>query len=123
MVGIYQKAYRHPVQAPYRMAQSLLGLKLAVEKAMAANGGKPTGEQLAAALTNLEWDSPAGRIRMAAAARRCRKRRSASALRRGQEDGGLDDIQRFRRLRHPPPNMKSEDWLKPRPARSADDGA
>ena len=27
-------------QAPYRMVQSLLGLKLAVEKAMAANGGK-----------------------------------------------------------------------------------
>ena len=48
------------------MAQSLLGLKLAVEKAMAANGGKkPTAEQLAAALTGLEWDSPAGRIRMA----------------------------------------------------------
>ena len=41
----------YPVQAPYRMAQALLGLKLAVEKAMAANGGKkPTAEQLAAAL-------------------------------------------------------------------------
>ena len=64
---LYPKAYNvYPVQAPYRMVQSLLGLKLAVEKAMAANGGKkPTGEQLAAALTSLEWDSPAGRIRMA----------------------------------------------------------
>jgi branched-chain amino acid transport system substrate-binding protein len=64
---LYSKAYNtYPVQAPYRMVQSLLGLKLAVEKAMAANGGKkPTGEQLAAALTGLEWDSPAGRIRMA----------------------------------------------------------
>ena len=38
---LYSKAYKvYPVQAPYRMVQSLLGLKLAVEKAMAANGGK-----------------------------------------------------------------------------------
>src|SRR3954470_15432063 len=64
---LYSKAYNvYPVQAPYRMVQSLLGLKLAVEKAMAANGGKkPTPEQLAAALANSEWDSPAGKIRMA----------------------------------------------------------
>ena len=49
-----------------RMAQALLGLKLAVEKAMAANGGKkPSPEQLAAALRNSEWESPAGKIRMA----------------------------------------------------------
>ena len=46
---LYEDAYKvYPVQAPYRMVQSLLGLKLAVEKAMAANGGKkPTPEQLA----------------------------------------------------------------------------
>ena len=63
---LYSKANNvYPVQAPYRMVQSLLGLKLAVEKAMAANGGKkPNAEQLAAALSNSEWDSPAGRIRM-----------------------------------------------------------
>src|SRR5690606_34164020 len=55
----------YPVQAPYRMAQALMGLKLAVEKAMEANGGKkPTHEQIAAALKGSEWDSPAGRIRM-----------------------------------------------------------
>jgi branched-chain amino acid transport system substrate-binding protein len=64
---LYSKAYNvYPVQAPYRMVQALLGLKLAAEKAMTANGGKkPTPEQLAAALKDLEWDSPAGRIRMA----------------------------------------------------------
>src|SRR3954452_15688629 len=63
---LYQDAYKvYPVQAPYRMVQSLLCLKLAVEKAMAGNGGKkPTGEQLGAALANSEWDSPAGHIRM-----------------------------------------------------------
>ena len=90
---LYQKAYNvYPVQAPYRMVQSLLGLKLAVEKAMAANGGKkPTHEQLAAALRRLEWDSPAGTHPHGA-----RRRPPGGAghgdrqdaLRRGQEDGG-----------------------------------
>ena len=63
---LYQKANNvYPVQAPYRMAQALLGLKLAAEKAMAANGGKkPTHEQLAAALKGSSWESPAGTIRM-----------------------------------------------------------
>ena len=65
---LYSKAYNaYPVQAPYRMAQSLLGLKLAVEKAMAANGGKkPTAR---AARRGADATSsgirPAGRIRMA----------------------------------------------------------
>src|SRR5690606_41465485 len=63
----YEKANGvYPVQAPYRMAQALMGLKLAVEKAMAANGGKkPNHEQIAAALKGSEWQSPAGKIRMA----------------------------------------------------------
>ena len=44
------------------MVQSLLGLKLAVEKAMAANGGKkPTPEQLAAALKGSDGNRPPAR--------------------------------------------------------------
>src|SRR5262249_62002629 len=63
---IYSDAYKtYPVQAPYRMVQSLLGLKLAVEKAMAANGGKkPTGEQIAAALKGSEGEWAAGKVRL-----------------------------------------------------------
>ena len=39
--SLYEKAYNvYPVQAPYRMAQALFGLKAAAEKAMAAKGGK-----------------------------------------------------------------------------------
>jgi branched-chain amino acid transport system substrate-binding protein len=116
--GIYQKAYNvYPVQAPYRMAQSLLGLKLAVEKAMAANGGKkPTGEQLAAALKNSEWDSPAGRIRMVNGDGH--QAVQDTAIGKTRYDAGkkmvvLDDIQRFPAdCVNPPPTTKSEDWLK-----------
>jgi branched-chain amino acid transport system substrate-binding protein len=93
---LYSKAYNvYPVQAPYRMVQALLGLKLAAEKAMTANGGKkPTPEQLAAALKDLEWDSPAGRIRM--------------ALGNGHQavqDTAIGCV-------NPPATMKSEDWIK-----------
>ncbi len=57
-----------PVQAPFRMWQAVLGLKAAVEKAMAENGGvKPNDEQLAAAMTGLSWPAPSGVIEMALA--------------------------------------------------------
>ena len=55
----------YPVQAAYRMTQSILGLKAAVEKAMAKNGGKkPSTDELVAAMTGLEWQSPGGLIQM-----------------------------------------------------------
>jgi branched-chain amino acid transport system substrate-binding protein len=116
--GIYEKANKvYPVQAPYRMAQSLLGLKLAVEKAMTANGGKkPTGEQLAAALTGMEWDSPAGKIRMALGDGHQAVQETAIGKTRydaAKKMVVLDDIQRFPAdCVNPPATMKSEDWIK-----------
>ncbi|CAN5358353.1 hypothetical protein BH11PSE9_BH11PSE9_32810 [soil metagenome] len=114
----YQKANTtYPVQAPYRMAQALMGLKLAVEKAMAANGGKkPTTEQLAAALANSEWDSPGGKIRMANGGGH--QAIQETAIGKTRYDAAkkmvvLDDIQRFAaECVNPPANMKSEDWIK-----------
>ena len=114
----YSKANNvYPVQAPYRMAQALLGLKLAVEKAMAANGGKkPTAEQLAAALKNSEWDSPAGKIRMTLGGGN--QAIQETAIGRTRWDAAkkmvmIEDIQRFpAECVNPPANMKSDDWLK-----------
>ncbi|MEF2551680.1 ABC transporter substrate-binding protein [Aurantimonas sp. A2-1-M11] len=64
---IYEAKYDvFPVQAPYRMAQAVLGLKTAVEKAMAENGGKkPNSDELAAAMKGLSWETPGGLIEMA----------------------------------------------------------
>jgi branched-chain amino acid transport system substrate-binding protein len=115
---LYSKAYNvYPVQAPYRMVQAMLGLKLAAEKAMAANGGKkPTPEQLAAALTGSTWESPAGPIRMALGDGH--QAIQDTAIGRTRWDAGkkmvvLEDIQRFpAECVNPPANMKSEDWLK-----------
>jgi len=115
---LYSKAYNvYPVQAPYRMVQALLGLKLAVEKATAANGGKkPSPEQLAAALKGSEWDSPAGKIRMALADGQ--QAIQDTAIGKTRYDAAkkmvmIDDIQRFPAdCVNPPSNMKSEDWIK-----------
>jgi branched-chain amino acid transport system substrate-binding protein len=115
---LYSRAYNvYPVQAPYRMAQALLGLKLAAEKAMAANGGKkPTPEQLAAALKGSQWESPAGPIRMVLGDGH--QAIQETAIGRTRWDAAkkmvvLEDIQRFpAECVNPPANMKSEDWLK-----------
>ena len=116
--SLYEKAYNvYPVQAPYRMAQALLGLKLAAEKAMAANGGKkPTHEQLAAALKGSQWASPAGTIRMALGDGQ--QAIQETAIGKTRYDAAkkmvmLDDIERFAaECVNPPANMKSEDWIK-----------
>ena len=115
---LYQKSQNvYPVQAPYRMAQALLGLKLAAEKAMAANGGKkPTHEQLAAALKGSSWESPAGMIRMTLGDGH--QAIQDTAIGKTRWDAAkkmvmLDDIMRFpAECVNPPANMKSEDWLK-----------
>ena len=115
---LYQKANNvYPVQAPYRMAQALLGLKLAAEKAMAANGGKkPTPEQLAAALKGSSWQSPAGTITMALGDGQ--QAIQETAIGRTRWDAGkkmvmIDDIMRFpAECVNTPANMKTEDWIK-----------
>ena len=114
----YEKKYNvYPVQAPYRMAQALLGLKLAAEKAIAANGGKKPGpEQLAAALKGFEWESPAGKIQMANG--KGHQAIQPTAIGRTQynkEKKRVDivDIVRFpAECVNPPADMKAEDWIK-----------
>jgi branched-chain amino acid transport system substrate-binding protein len=116
--NLYEKAQNvYPVQAPYRMAQALLGLKQAAEKAMAANGGKkPTPEQLAAALKGSSWESPAGTIRMTLGDGHQAIQETAIGKTRwdaGKKMVVLDDIMRFpAECVNPPANMKSEEWLK-----------
>jgi branched-chain amino acid transport system substrate-binding protein len=116
--NLYQNRWKaYPVQAPYRMAQGLMGLKLAVEKAMAANRGKkPSTEQIAAALTGLEWESPGGRIKMALGGGHQAVQPTAIGVTKWDAEKRLivmKDIQRFAaECVNPPPTMKSEDWIK-----------
>lgn len=113
---LYMDAYNViPVQAPYRMAQALTGLKLAVEKAMDANGGKkPTSEELAAAMKNFSWESPAGLIEMTNGGGHQAIQPIAFG-RSMKNDAGeivLGDVLRFpARCVNPPADMKGIDWI------------
>jgi branched-chain amino acid transport system substrate-binding protein len=104
-----------PVQAPYRMAQALLGLKTAVEKAMAENGGKkPNDEELAAALEGLTWESPGGTIEMANGNGHQAIQPIGFGTTMKDEDGNiiLGDIVRFpARCVNPPPDMTGQEWI------------
>ncbi|HUL65328.1 MAG TPA: ABC transporter substrate-binding protein [Burkholderiaceae bacterium] len=113
----YKMHNTYPVQASYRVTQALLGVKLAVEKAMAANGGKkPTSEQMADALRGSSWDSPGGPIRMALG--NGQQAIQETAIGRTRYDAAskrvlATDIQRFKaECVNPPANTKSIDWIK-----------
>ncbi len=55
-----------PLYPSYHMAQSILGLKSAWEKAAAAKGGqRPSTDDVIAAFENLEFEGPSSKIRMA----------------------------------------------------------
>ena len=104
------------MQAPFRMWQALLGLKTAVEKAMAENGGKkPTDEELAAAMKGLSWDAPSGRIEMALAdGHQAIQPNAIGTTKWNAEKGAMEliDIEYFdSRCVNPPAGVKSADWI------------
>lgn len=106
-----------PVQAPFRMWQGLLGLKTAVEKAMAANGGtKPTSEELAAAMKGLEWDTPSGTIKMALAGGHQAIQPNAIGRTKWDDEAGamtLIDVEYYAaECVNPPEGTKANDWIK-----------
>lgn len=63
----YQAKFKaSPSYPSYKMAQTILGVKAAYEKAQAANNGKKPGtEQIIAAFEHLNFDSPSGQVNMA----------------------------------------------------------
>jgi branched-chain amino acid transport system substrate-binding protein len=64
--GFDKKFSAPPNYASYQMAQAILGVKMAWEKAQDANGGKrPSAEQVAAALKGSTFEGPGGTVRMA----------------------------------------------------------
>src|SRR5262249_23916703 len=64
--GFLAKYKEEPNYASYQMAQAILGVKLAWEKALEKNGGrKPSNEEVGAALENMTFEGPGGTVKMA----------------------------------------------------------
>jgi branched-chain amino acid transport system substrate-binding protein len=99
-----------PIYPAYHMAQALLGLKTAYEKA--GKGAAP--EQVAAALEKLEFDTPSGRIRMAIG--KGHQAIEATAYGRAKSVKGkltFTDVKQFPAEKvNPPDGVKSADWIK-----------
>lgn len=113
----YEAEYKtFPAQAPFRMWQAIFGLKTAIEKAMAENGGrKPDSEELAAAMKGLAWDAPSGRIEMALAGGHQAIQPNAIGTTKWNADAGrmeLVDLEYYdARCVNPPDGMKSREWI------------
>jgi branched-chain amino acid transport system substrate-binding protein len=114
---IYTDRYNVPPTYPaYQMAQSLLGLKLAYEKAQKAGAQKPNADQIAAAFKGMEFDVPAGHVKMALGDGHQGIMDTAYGtykFNKKTNKPGLVDIVRFAaECVNPPPGVNADDWIK-----------
>ena len=104
-----------PNYASYQMAQAILGVKAAWEKAQAANGGKrPTNEQVGAALEKLTFEGPGGTVRMANGEGHQAIMETAYGLTK-TVNGKLTvtNVKRYAAEKvNPPEGVKAADWIK-----------
>jgi branched-chain amino acid transport system substrate-binding protein len=116
----FDKEFRDRYQVPptypsYQMAQAILGLEAAWEKAQAANGGKrPSTEQVAAALENLTFDGPGGTVKMAIGKGHQAIMETVYGM--SKVVGGKMTVTNVKRYPaekvNPPEGVKSSDWIK-----------
>ena len=113
--GFEKKFSAPPNYASYQMAQAILGVKLAWEKAQDANGGKkPSNEQVAAALRGSTFEGPGGTVRMAIGKGHQAVMETAYGTTR-LVNGKLTlvNVKRYPAEQvNPPEGVKSADWIK-----------
>jgi len=116
----FDKEFRDRYQVPptypsYQMAQAILGVKAAWEKAQAANGGKrPSQEQVAAALENSTFEGPGGTVKMANGKGHQAVMETVYGM--SKVVGGKMTVTNVKRYPaekvNPPAGVKGEDWIK-----------
>ena len=116
----FDKQFRDRYQVPptypsYQMAQAILGMKAAWEKAQAANGGKrPSQEQVAAALENSTFEGPGGTVKMAIGKGHQAIMETVYGM--SKVVGGKMTVTNVKRYPaekvNPPEGVKSADWIK-----------
>lgn len=112
----FESQYKsEPNYASYQMAQAILGVKYAWEKAMASNGGKrPSNEQVGAALEHATFEGPGGNVIM----RNGKGHQAIMDMALGQVKHSKGKITVVNVKRYPadkvnpPANMKAADWIK-----------
>jgi len=112
---IYVDRYNTPPSYnAYQMAQSMLGLKIAYEKA-AKGGAKPTADQIAAAFKGIEFEGPAGAVKMVLGDGHQGITETAYGTYRfnkQKKEPELIDVMRFpAECVNPPAGIDSEKWI------------
>ena len=112
---IYTDRYNTPPTYPsYQMAQSILGLKLAYEKAKKGDA-KPTTDEIAAAFKGIEFTGPAGHVKMALGDGHQGVTETAYGTYRFNKQKNapeIVDIVRFpAECVNPPPGIDAEKWI------------
>jgi branched-chain amino acid transport system substrate-binding protein len=103
-----------PVYPAYHMAQALLGLKAAYEKAQGGGAAAPAQDQVIAALEGLSFETPSGTIRMAIG----KGHQAVEEMVYGtaKSVGGkltFANVKRYPAEKvNPPEGAKSADWIK-----------
>jgi branched-chain amino acid transport system substrate-binding protein len=115
----FDKQFRDRYQVPptypsYQMAQAILGVKAAWEKAQAANGGKrPSNEQVAAALENSTFEGPGGTVKMSIGKGHQAVMETVYGM--SKVVGGKMTVTNVKRYPaekvNPPDGVKSSDWI------------
>jgi branched-chain amino acid transport system substrate-binding protein len=112
---IYRDRYNTPPTYPaYQMVQSMLGLKLAYEKA-AEGGAKPNSDAIAAAFKGIEFEGPAGHVKLTLGDGHQGVTETAYGTykyNKQKREPEIVDIVRYpAECVNPPPGVESEKWI------------
>src|SRR6202045_557740 len=113
---IYSDRYSIPPTYPsYQMAMSLLGLKLAYEKAKKGDA-KPTSDEVAAAFKGIEFEGPSGLVKLAIGDGHQGISETAYGTYRFNKEKNepeIVDVMRFpAECVNPPAGVNADDWIK-----------
>ena len=113
---IYSDRYSIPPTYPaYQMAMSLLGLKLAYEKARKGDA-KPTSDEVAASFKGIEFEGPSGMVKLAIGDGHQGISETAYGIYRFNKEKNepeIVDIMRFpAECVNPPAGVTADDWIK-----------
>jgi branched-chain amino acid transport system substrate-binding protein len=114
---IYVDRYSTPPTYPaYQMALSVLGLKVAWDRAHQAKGAKPTTDEVAKAFEGIEYDAPSGHVKLALSNGHQGIQETAYGTYRFNKqtkEPELVDVMRFpAECVNPPNGVNADDWIK-----------
>jgi branched-chain amino acid transport system substrate-binding protein len=111
----YQDRYQVPPNyASFKMAQAILGVKAAYEKAKGTGSAAPDQDKIIAGLENLTFESPGGTVKMSLG--KGHQAVMDAAVGTTKVEGGqlkIVDVVRYPADKvNPPDGVKSADWIK-----------